>query len=206
MSKPVYYPLYVISKEGLYHPLLPRRRLKLTITLDKTNDRQALVIMMNPAKADNDVSDSTVNRVIGYIHENNEYLKIGKIIIFNLYAIYEQDSSKLGDLVETFGFEICTANEHGSDLSSNIHLQKEAAKSVKIIAAWGRPKGRVINLEKSDYKRRIFETIQILRQHEVFYFKDKLVDGKYPRHASRIGFKWTLSRLDMKNQLILFKQ
>ena len=51
-------------------------------------DKKALVIMKNPSKADDNISDQTINTVLDYMHIFN----YSKVYVMNLIPIYGLDS------------------------------------------------------------------------------------------------------------------
>ncbi len=78
---------YVIS-ETIKRQLI-KRRYRLDITLKRGNkDKIALFIMMNPSRADAEVADDTIKKIITYINkraDDTEILNnIGRIILLTL--------------------------------------------------------------------------------------------------------------------------
>ena len=188
MNQTIKYPTFVKNVYSKKQKGI-NRRLCLTIILKNNNSDIASVIMMNPSKATKNESDSTINRVINYISKNPSLQNIGTIKILNLYTIYETYSSSLVNLVNKYGYQYCAGNDKFNQNDRAIY--KSIRKSNKIIIAWGKPKLSKTNLALINYDDRIKSICKILesKKGSVFKLGSSMVDGKYPRHPSRISYR-----------------
>ena len=175
------------------------RRYKLLINLNNSFQNKLLVIMMNPGKANTNISDRTVNFIINHIYSNNNQFRINKIIITNLYVYYEQKSQKLLELIEHHGKSFIEGTENASKFNNNKIIKNEIKKANYIIIAWGKP-----NCKTKEYNRRVYEILKFLNNITVYHFNG-LVNDKYPRHPRSLPNNATLKSLDCKSMLKKFK-
>lgn len=146
-------------------------RLMLEITLSGgEKNKSALVIMQNPSKATETVSDQTVNRVLDLLHN----FKYEKVYIANLIPFYATDSAKVAKKAE---------------LEDNLYVENdsiicEKVNSVsKIFVAWGGRNKFSNNL----YKSRVKAIREIIGDSTAYcYCVNK---NGTPRHPSRNGWK-----------------
>lgn len=175
---------YVIEKdiEILEYKGTINRRLSMSIPLNRTEGEQVLFIMMNPSKADSKESDRTINKIIEYSYTN--FLNIKKIIVLNLYSVYETDSSGLNKIVSEYGLDFSIGNNINLETKNNDILELEAQKSEKIIVAWGKPKNtKAEELRNIKYHEQALNTLSILQNYKekTFHF-GSLINNLYPRH------------------------
>jgi hypothetical protein len=88
------YKVYVDKLEIVINGTSKYRYLMYVPFKDVTTDKRVLVIMKSPSKADNAVSDKTINNVLSFCHE-----KYSGVYIANLFPCYETDSSKLSEFI-----------------------------------------------------------------------------------------------------------
>ena len=158
---------------------IPKRYL-LKIELNRNNgsEDEEIVIMMNPSKADKNLSDDTVNRIIKEIYIQRK--KVKYITILNLFVVFERDSTKLKDYIKKCGYEF-TVGISNSDLYNNDDvIEKSCEHATEIIVAWGDGKEKW-------YRKRENEILLILKKTnaKVLCCNDLNKLG-YPRHPSRL--------------------
>lgn len=89
------------------------------------NKKNVLVIMRNPSKANKDISDKTINNVLGFCHN-----KYDGVYMTNLYPYYETNSTKVKDFIESVSYE--------EQMEKNAQILDTLLESVdEVIAAWG---------------------------------------------------------------------
>ncbi|MCL9634254.1 DUF1643 domain-containing protein [Bacillus zanthoxyli] len=98
----------IIINDELNKVKVEKREL-LELMLKKKRNESILVIMMNPSKADNNVSDHTINSIIDFFSQSSHHIikgpcinpisKINKIFISNLFSIYNPKSKKLNESI-----------------------------------------------------------------------------------------------------------
>ena len=75
------------------------KRYSMEIELDSTGGQTWVVIQKNPSRANAEVSDHTINRVLNYLHRNRGKYPclqgIGRVIFLNLIPWYETYSDRL---------------------------------------------------------------------------------------------------------------
>ena len=148
------------------------KRYLLLIKILGGGSESVVVIMKNPSKATENISDYTVNNVIKYIYEkkNTEAClkNVGTIIILNLIPIYKTDSSKL---------ETCNS---GIWDEKNMELINElTSKHNNVIFGWGNPpKGLATN-----YRLLINEVIKSIDYGKTAYVVGGLTKKCFPRHG-----------------------
>lgn len=126
-----------------------RGLLEIELKKDYENaQKNVLVVMMNPSKADSEVSDGTINKLIkflveGYVTHDSSYYEIidgiKHLNVFNILPIYNPNNDLLFN-----DFEIIIS-ERGIEyleslLEENIQRIKEALQSEftdYIVLAWG---------------------------------------------------------------------
>ncbi|MBU5637508.1 DUF1643 domain-containing protein [Geomonas sp. Red69] len=192
------YPSYVKNVEPLGVGGDPCRRLCLTINLDRRGSKQALFIMMNPSKATATVSDKTINAIIKYTYEKCDDLReVSKIIVFNLYAVYETASGNLADLIAVHGHLFATGNDKLISPPCDEMLSREAEKSSMVVIAWGKPQCSSGAIRSCGYYLRILEVLKLIKAHDPYHLGTSLVDGLFPRHPRGIDYSWSLSKVDV---------
>jgi hypothetical protein len=161
------------------------RRYSIEIELNRSNNSEAdeniVIIMMNPSKANRELSDDTVNRIIKEIHIQRKKVKI--ITILNLFVVFEKDSKKLKDYISEPGYEF-TAGVNDGDLYNNNDIIEQSCKNAnEIIIAWG-------DGEQKWYRRRENEVLSLLKRTDVnILCCNSLSKLGYPRHPQRLPGK-----------------
>lgn len=161
------------------------RRYSIEIELNRSGNSKAdeniVIIMMNPSKANKNLSDDTVNRVIKEIHTQRKRVKI--ITILNLFVVFEKDSTKLKDYICDTGYEF-TAGIDDSNLYNNDDIIEQRCKNAnEVIIAWGDGKQKW-------YRRRENEVLSILKDINIdILCCNSLSMLGYPRHPLRLHEK-----------------
>tara|TARA_Y100000588_G_C14281508_1_gene937686 strand:+ start:11113 stop:11673 length:561 start_codon:yes stop_codon:yes gene_type:complete len=177
MKKPTYkYPEFV-TKVELDSENGKRYWLALQIAKNKTSG--ITVILKNPSRANEIISDKTVFNVCNYIHRNRKkypvFNEIGEIIILNLIPIYMTESRGLKEFKKTI-----------IDKKNVQTLNKYCKKNRNVIIAWGNhPRGLYNEYEvlKSETKR-----ILIKNKNNV-HFVDRMTKDGNPKHGQIWGYK-----------------
>lgn len=207
MSRIYKYPSYVKDVSTVDSSNLIPRRSKLTIELNRTSGDQALFVMMNPSKATKDFSDKTVNGIIKYTYERNAVLNsISRIVVLNLYTVYETASGQLAQLVAQYGYEFTTGNDDQISTSNDKLIALEADRSMFVVAAWGKPSADAKALRDCFYFQRISEVLEILKNHKIFHLDNCLRENLYPKHPRGIDYSWVLSNLNVAELLDKLRQ
>lgn len=177
MTKPVYkYPDYItnISLEKT-----DTKRYWLKLVFDESKNDSIVVILKNPSRANNEVSDKTVFNVSSYIYKNRnkypEFQDIGSIIILNLIPNYQTYSDQL----EPLRNEII---DH-----QNLHtIDRFTKKSINVIIAYGNhPRGLFDQYE--ELKTNVMNILS-KNKNKVLYV-DKLSKAGNPKHGQIWGYK-----------------
>lgn len=177
MTKPTYrYPDFV-SKVELKSANGKRYWLKLKIDNKKTNG--ITVILKNPSRANEVISDKTVYTISNYIFKNQEkyeaFKDVGTITILNLIPNYLTDSDGLIEFKESI-----------IDLENIQTLRQFCQKDKNVIIAWGNhPKGLY---DEYEILKRETKRILIHNKNQVFYV-DKLTLAGNPKHGQVWGYK-----------------
>ncbi|WP_430733433.1 DUF1643 domain-containing protein [Ectothiorhodospira lacustris] len=182
------------------------RRLRLTIDLNRPSGSQVLFVMMNPSKATSQISDKTVNGVIKYTYEKCLDLStVSRIVVLNLYTVYETASSGLANLTEQYGYDCVVGNDSQCEITNDELITLESGRSEILIAAWGRPSASTTILRESGYFRRVREVLELIADHRPYHMDTYLREGLYPKHPRGIDYSWVLSRLDTAKLLRAFR-
>ncbi len=176
MKKPTYkYPDFVTkvdlkSENG--------KRYWLNLEIDKNKSDGITVILKNPSRADQIISDKTVFNVSNYIYRNrekySEFKNVGTITILNLIPNYLTDSSRLKEFKESI-----------IDQENIRTLNEYCGKNKNVIIAWGNhPSGLY-----QEYEKLKSETKKILTEYknQVFYV-DKITKAGNPKHGQVWGY------------------
>lgn len=171
-----------------------RRRYRLDVTLNRGCEHKiALFIMMNPSKADSEVSDDTIKKIITYVNkiadETETLSDIGKIIFVNLYVVYETLPRNVNALINLHGKEFVKGTEVGAIIDNNTIIMEAIKLAYIKIAAWG-------EADILGYPERITEVKEFLQGEEVFCIGKPTQKG-FPRHLSRIDYEWDIERFDI---------
>lgn len=169
------------------------RRYLLKIKLKKVNaSKSILFIMMNPAEANDEVSDTTIQKTINYIYENrckNLLLEECKEInIVNAYVVYTTYPKVVDELIQQYGEDYCCGNE---DKRNNKAIKEQVDDNDIIIFACGKAEIR-------NYNNRVEEIKKILRaSKKTVYSVGTITKDGYPRHMSRIDYSYDLNVMDI---------
>jgi hypothetical protein len=183
-KSPVYrYPDFIKSKKLKTHE---NKRYWLKLVIDEQKEESIVVILKNPSKAKNEISDKTVNTVCKYIYLNQENYfdlkNIANIIILNLIPDYLTNSKQLKDLPEGI-----------IDAHNLKTIDGFCRRYDKVIIAWGNhPRG----LSK-EYKNLKSVVQRILEKHknEIYYVDRMSVKGN-PKHGQVWGYKNKLIKIN----------
>ncbi|WP_170107632.1 DUF1643 domain-containing protein [Photobacterium lipolyticum] len=158
-------------------------RYELSLPILNGSEKTALVIMMNPAEADNVRSDSTIDRVIRYFEKNE--MAFGRVVIGNLYPIYEQNSANL--------------QQHKEQLSKNLkHLEKLIKAIDHIYLGWGKPeKTNTEKLISLEYHETALKVIDLAIDSGKTCCVRGIRDELYPMHLGRMGYKERMVECDL---------
>ena len=135
---------------------------------EENNPLHATIIMMNPAFADSENSDDTINNIKKYLH--NKYNHFASFDIINLYPVRMPNSTKLNDFLKLTEAETKKYQEF-----IKTYLKNNCEKHI-VIAAWGS--------DKHDNKiaKELFKDLDIK-----FYCYGLTKEG-YPKHFAPQSF------------------
>ncbi len=161
-------------------------RYSIKIPFKRTGDETALVVMMNPSKANREQSDSTINNVLTRIYSERRSVK--EVVIVNLYPIYETYSSEL---------------EHYKQ-QSEVNFKKISLLVPKVnfaLLGWGKPNGfSITKLKSIEYFNHAHRVISMLQDHDIAAYKvGDYRDGVYPKHLGRSPFDIKMSVVDLES-------
>lgn len=176
MKKPVYrYPDFVkkIELDKTHN-----KRFWLKLLIDESKTESIAVVLKNPSRADEMVSDKTVYNVLNYIYRNrNKYdvfSNVKSIIILNLIPYYQTYSKELKSMKSEI---VCQDN-----LDT---IRKITSQHSKTIIAWGNhPSG--LYQEYEILKEQVM-TILTDNNNQVYYV-DKFSKAENPKHAQVWGY------------------
>jgi hypothetical protein len=161
-------------------------RYLLDIETEKSDGGSALCIMMNPSKADENESDSSVNKVIEFFKKEYRTIKI-----CNLIPIYLTKSSEMNQLFDEFQEEkcrdtFCEIIKHNfTTISREIN---ELDKDARVVLAWGDPPEGFDKRLHQEYVDKVLASIESLPNYYIFETNNPHGDitklGN-PRHPSR---------------------
>lgn len=185
MGKPVYdYPDFV---KDVTLKAINGKRYWLQFNIDEKKMEGIGVILKNPSRANQIISDKTVYNVANYINQNRErhdaLKNIGIITILNLIPDYMTDSRQLQTLKSTL-----------IDPENLRILNEYCHKNKKIIIAWGNsPKGLYDDYE--ELKKRAMK-ILVENKNEV-YFVDRMTKSGNPKHGQVWAYADPLRKSDL---------
>lgn len=131
-------------------------RFLLTIETTAENENKILVIMKNPSKATNTISDKTINNVI-----KNLYQKYSIIYIMNLFPYYSTKATGLLSFFKNVDNEFILK-------INDLILDFVIRKTDDILVGWGI---NTIGMKNVDYDNRISNVIGILSNHKkIIYY------------------------------------
>ncbi|MDQ0972420.1 hypothetical protein QFZ31_002298 [Neobacillus niacini] len=166
----------------------------LSIELKNASNKIATFIMMNPSKADQNISDITVNKLIKFAFTKGRG-NIGIIQIVNLFPFYETNSPNLQAIINRVQNNN-TLNLEDIISNNNNIIFKSLEESKWTILAWGDPSENIdIDLHQTQC-RSIIKHIKNIDNSNIYviktHYKNILTNNGYPRHPSRPalnGFK-----------------
>lgn len=159
-------------------------RYSLTIPFNREGEKSGLVIMMNPSKATDKISDNTINNVLTRIY--NECPDVSKITITNLYPLYETYSEKL--------------EYHNEQSRINFKKMETAiSQSDFVLLGWGKPTDKNNkDLQKMKYHEHALKAVELVQSLKVPAFKvGDLRDDLFPKHLGRQSFNLKMSKIDL---------
>lgn len=184
-KKPVYhYPEYV-SK--VTYDSIDNKRYWLNVEIDKNKLESILIILKNPSRATDKISDKTVFNVTNYIYKNKDRISqinnIGNIVILNLIPNYETYSKKLQEfhnITDQKNFD--TINEY-------------CEKYNKVIVAWGdHPRG--LKTEYNTLKEKVHNILS--DNNNLLFYVDKISQAGNPKHGQIWGYNNVLCDYTIK--------
>jgi hypothetical protein len=177
MKKPVYrYPEFVIT---VFIKKTTEKRYWLHLKIDSEKKDTIVVLLKNPSRADQNISDKTVFNVCNYIYRNREKYEvlknIGNILILNLIPHYCTDSADLKSLQESI-----------VDSENLKYIHDFSKKYKNIIIAWGNAPSGLQN----KYKDLANTVMEILANNQnCLYYVDKLSALGNPKHGQVWSYK-----------------
>ncbi|MCO5385231.1 MAG: DUF1643 domain-containing protein [Desulfitobacterium hafniense] len=167
MEQTYQYKWFVKNDEIVFNGDTKNRHL-LRIPL-KNEGNKVLVIMKNPSKANEEISDLTIDRVLTFCY-GEDYSEVN---IMNLYSYYSTDAGKIADLIKNGQEDIAIGSENDNIMKSMVQEVDD------VIVAWG---SNTFGLTKQ-YKNRIKQVINIIKGKTLYYVQENNGQGWYPRHA-----------------------
>jgi len=135
----------------------------------RNEGNKVLVIMKNPSKANEQISDLTFDRVLTFCNGEG----YSEVNIMNLYSYYSTKAGKISDLIKS-------GQEDTAIGSENDNIMKSLIQEVDdIIVAWG---SNMFGLTKQ-YKSRIKQVVNVIKSKNLYYIQENNGQGWYPRHA-----------------------
>ncbi|MBT8184060.1 MAG: DUF1643 domain-containing protein [Eudoraea sp.] len=176
MRKPVYqYPDFVkdirLKKNN-------DKRYWLRLIIDQKKTEGILVILKNPSRANQMISDKTVYNVANYIYRNrrkhDDLQDIGDITILNLIPNYLTDSGRLQNFRNTL-----------IDPENLSILTEFCRNCKKVIIAWGNPPKGLYK----EYQVLVQSVMRILHENKnQIYYVDKMSLSGHPKHGQVWGY------------------
>ncbi len=184
---------YVKSVKLVHHDVATNRRYRLDIELKNGDNEKAVHLMMiNPSKANEEISDNTLNRIIKYVSLNNVagvLQDIGKIIITNLYVVCETYPEKVDEYISAQSLDFAKGIDADGKYNNDSIIEMANKEAQLIIIAWG--KGYIF-----DYDKRIQEIFTLMKNKEIYQMEDLTQEG-YPRHPRTWAYSWKLKRYNI---------
>ncbi|QPQ34435.1 DUF1643 domain-containing protein [Lysinibacillus sp. JNUCC-52] len=181
---------YVKSVKLVHHDVATNRRYRLDIELKNGDNEKAVHLMMiNPSKANEEISDNTLNRIIKYVSLNNVagvLQDIGKIIITNLYVVCETYPEKVDEYISAQSLDFAKGIDADGKYNNDSIIEMANKEAQLIIIAWG--KGYIF-----DYDKRIQEIFSLMKNKVIYQMEDLTQEG-YPRHPRTWAYSWKLKR------------
>lgn len=185
---------YVKNVKLVHHDSATNRRYRLDIELKNGDNEKAVHLMMiNPSKANEEISDNTLNRIIKYVSLNNAagvLQDIGKIIITNLYVVCETYPEKVDEYISVQSLDFVKGIDADGKYNNDTIIEMANKEAQLIIIAWG--KGYIF-----DYDKRIQEIFSLMKNKEIYQMEDLTQEG-YPRHPRTWAYAWKLKRCNIQ--------
>jgi hypothetical protein len=162
------------------------KRLSLEIILNTPGEVTWLIIQKNPSKANEAISDHTINRVLNYLFLNRNRYKVlesvGRVVFLNLIPLYETYSSRLAH-----------RNAPLEDIQNLRIIDTYLQPGSPCIIAWGNPP---TGLAKP-YAQLSEKVLKLLDSTgNPTYRVGELTRLGYPRHGQIWGSADPLQRMD----------
>lgn len=184
---------YVKNVELVHYDSATNRRYRLDIELKNGDNEKAVHLMMiNPSKANEEISDNTLNRIIKYVSLNNVagvLQDIGKIIITNLYVVCETYPEKVDEYITVQSLDFVKGIDADGKYNNDTIIEMANKEAQLIIIAWG--KGYIF-----DYDKRIQEIFSLMKNKVIYQMEDLTQEG-YPRHPRTWAYSWKLKRYNI---------
>lgn len=171
------------------------RRYLLKININKKHSNKSILfIMMNPSEANDEQSDTTIQKAINYVFTNkcrNQLLsECNTINIVNAYVVYTKNPEEVINMIKQYGEDYVCGNEDNNRRNDKI-IKEQIEKNDVIIFACG--KGDIEN-----YESRIKHLKNILKNStKTIYSVGELTQDGFPRHMSRVDYKLDLTEMQV---------
>ena len=154
------------------------KRYSVGIDLDSGGSRTLVVIQKNPSRANAEVSDHTINRVLNYLHRNQEKYAclqgIQKVVFLNLIPWYQTYSDRLVENQK----ELSDPRNFGT-------IEAFLRTSDPCIIAWGNPPKAL----RKPYDSLVEKVLALLGKFgNTTYHVGGLTRLGYPRHGQIWGY------------------
>ncbi|RWZ50173.1 DUF1643 domain-containing protein [Halobacillus fulvus] len=145
-----------------------RYRYLLEIPLKRPYGNEFLVIVKHPEKADQYLSDQTVDKILRFCYDK----QATKVYIAYLYAFQTRNSKIFSDFMKKGDYEkaIGPKNDH--------YIKKAASKADSVIVAWG---SNMFGYTE-EYKERIKAVSELIKDLPTYYVDDVSSCNWYPQH------------------------
>jgi hypothetical protein len=180
-----------VDKEGIVFKgdIKNNFRYLLRIPLKNYGNRKVVVIMKNPSKANAQFSDLTVDRVLTFCNSEG----YSEVNILNMYSFYSTVSGKIAELIRSGKIETAIGKDNDNVLKSIL------SEVEHVIVAWG---SNTFGCTM-EYKNRIRQIIDLIKEKNLYYVEECGGEGWYPRHAQVWSvnsdikkYKWTIPKLN----------
>jgi hypothetical protein len=154
------------------------KRYSMEIELDSEGRKTFIVIQKNPSRANAEVSDHTINRVLNYLHRNRVKYPclqgIQKVVFLNLIPWYQTYSHRLAEKLNDL-----------SDPKNLSTIEAFLRTGDSCIIGWGNPP---IGL-KGPYDFLVNKVLTLLGKYSnPIYHVGELTRLAYPRHGQIWGY------------------
>ncbi|MFC8150402.1 DUF1643 domain-containing protein [Bacillus paralicheniformis] len=157
----------------------------LSLDLNNGLDSSYAVVMLNPSKANKEISDLTIDKLARFSHSMNE---AGTLHIVNLFPFYEPKSENLASIIKNLRIADEELYNQAMDLNGQI-IESFVKGAKKVILAWGDCPDSFSKLLYDQELKKIGELLKQLNYKETYAIKtqfERLLTVKNsPRHPSR---------------------